>query len=115
MTYTSMADVYLGDVSSQVYEYLRWPRPCLFVNSNGRMWKGDPNHDHWRFGPVLSGGADQVIAAIEEAIITHRDFTVVQMTAFRDTFDLRDGERHSRRAAGAIASFLKLEPRRTAG
>lgn len=112
MTYTSMADIYLGDVSSQVYEYLRRPRPCLFVNSNGRMWRGDPNHDHWRFGPVIDG-VEQIVPAIERAIASQRDFATIQMAAFRDTFDLRDGERHSHRAAAAIAGFMGLEPRRT--
>jgi hypothetical protein len=29
MSYTNRADIYLGDVSSQVYEFLRLPRPCL--------------------------------------------------------------------------------------
>jgi hypothetical protein len=110
MTYTSMADIYLGDVSSQVYEYLRRPRPCLFVNSNGRMWRGDANHDHWRFGPVIDG-VEQILPAIEQAIFGHRDFAAVQKAAFRDTFDLREGERHSHRAAAAIAGFLGLEPR----
>src|SRR5205085_183045 len=28
MTYTRLADVYLGDASSQVYEFLRTPKPC---------------------------------------------------------------------------------------
>ena len=34
MTYTLAADLYLGDVSSQVYEFLLRPRPCLFINSH---------------------------------------------------------------------------------
>nr|WP_053000281.1 hypothetical protein [Sphingomonas sp. Y57] len=110
MTYTSMADIYLGDVSSQVYEFLRRPRPCLFVNSDGRMWEGDPNHDHWRFGPVIDD-AEQVVQAIEQAVATHRRYATIQTAAFRDTFDLRDGECHSRRAAAAIAGFLGLEAR----
>lgn len=29
MTYTPAADIYLGDVSSQSYEFLLDPRPCL--------------------------------------------------------------------------------------
>ncbi len=35
MTYTQAADIYLGDASSQVYEFLYRPRPCLFLNSHG--------------------------------------------------------------------------------
>jgi len=32
MSYTTSADAYLGDVSSQVYEFLLTPRPCIFLN-----------------------------------------------------------------------------------
>lgn len=107
MTYTSLADVYLGDVSSQIYEFLRRPRPCLFVNSDGRPWEGDRNHDHWRFGPVTDG-ATSVLSAIERAIATHGDYASVQRQAFLDTFDFHGPECASRRAAGAIAAFLGL-------
>src|SRR3546814_16391226 len=33
MSYTGSADLYLGDVSSQVAEYLYRPRPCVFLNA----------------------------------------------------------------------------------
>src|SRR5690606_36439804 len=33
MSYTLGADIYVGDVSSQVYEFLVRPRPCLFINA----------------------------------------------------------------------------------
>src|SRR3546814_16116783 len=42
MSYTSGADIYLGDVSSQVYEFLATPRPCLFSNphtSDRSVWR----------------------------------------------------------------------------
>src|SRR3546814_2965461 len=35
MSYTGSADLYLGDVSSQVAEYLYRPRPCVFLNAQG--------------------------------------------------------------------------------
>jgi len=110
MTYTRMADLYLGDVSSQVYEFLRHPRPCLFVNGDGRSWLGDPNHDHWRFGPVVDAAHD-IVPAIERAMATHGDYAAIQAAAFDDTFDVRRGESSSRRAAAAIAGFLALAPR----
>jgi len=109
MTYTSLADIYLGDVSSQVYEFLRRPRPCLFVNSDGRSWQDDPNYDHWHFGPVIDG-ADGIVPAIEQAIASHDDYAPLQRQAFLDTFDLDGTESASRRAAGAIAGFLGLTP-----
>jgi len=110
MSYTMMADLYLGDVSSQVYEYLRRPRPCLFFNGNGRSWRGDPDHAHWRFGPVVEDAA-LILRAIDYAIDSHSDFSAEQRQGFIDTFDLDEGEDHSRRAAAAIAAFFRLQPR----
>ncbi len=110
MSYTAMADIYVGDVSSQIYEFLRTPRPALFVNSNGRAWRDDPDHAHWRFGPVVDR-VDDIVGAIDRAIATHGDYAEIQRAGFADTFDLRAGETHSARAAAAIAGFLKLERR----
>src|SRR3546814_3460334 len=53
MSYTMSADVYLGDVSSQVYEYLLHPRPCIFLNLDRRDWRGDEAFSHWRLGQVI--------------------------------------------------------------
>ncbi|MEG8017734.1 hypothetical protein [Sphingomonas sp. LR55] len=36
-SYTGAADVYLGDTSSQVIEFLVRPRPCVFLNAGGRV------------------------------------------------------------------------------
>ena len=110
MTYTAMADLYLGDVSSQIYEFLRSPRPCLFVNGNGRPWRECPDHAHWRFGPVCDDGS-AILSALDEAFASHPAFVAEQRRGFSDTFDLRDGASHSHRAAAAIADFLKLAPR----
>lgn len=109
MSYTMMADVYLGDVSSQIYEFLRRPRPCLFFNSDGRPWRGDPDHAHWSFGPVVEDAA-LIVRAIDHAIESHGDFAARQHQGFIDTFDFHAGESHSQRAAEAIAGFLRLRP-----
>ncbi|MEX2353604.1 MAG: hypothetical protein WD709_05410, partial [Gammaproteobacteria bacterium] len=50
MTYTLAADVYLGDVSSQIWEFLVHPKPCLFVNTHNVAWEDDPNYLHWHTG-----------------------------------------------------------------
>ncbi|KRB86890.1 hypothetical protein ASE00_05795 [Sphingomonas sp. Root710] len=109
MSYTMMADIYLGDVSSQIYEFLRTPRPCLFFNGDGRSWRDDPDHAHWRFGPVVEDAA-LIMPAIDYAIESHGDFAAGQRQGFVDTFDLHEGESHSKRAAEAIAAFLRLQP-----
>ena len=53
MSYTEAADVYIGDVSSQVYEFLRRPRPCIFVNLGGVDWRGNDHYAHWHLGQVI--------------------------------------------------------------
>jgi hypothetical protein len=103
MTYTNMADVYLGDVSSQVYEFIRTPRPCLFLNLHRADWWQDENYAHWRLGPVLSGPQD-LIAAVDAARLAHAHYRPVQAQAFDRTFD-RSG-RASEQAAHAIAAHL---------
>jgi hypothetical protein len=101
MSYTQVADLYLGDVSSQVYEFLRKPRPCLFLNTHRREWQGDANFDHWRAGPVITSPA-MLQSGLREAIAGHdRDYRQRQEAMFARTFDLTD-EPSSRRAARVI-------------
>lgn len=110
MSYTDQADLYLGDVSSQVYEFLREARPCLFVNTGGVSWQGDPNYAHWAFGPVIDR-IDDIVGSLDRAFATHRDYADIQRRGFADTFDLRPGISSGQRVAEAIAGFMGLEAR----
>jgi hypothetical protein len=103
MTYTRLADVYLGDVSSQVYEFLRIPRPCLFIDGAGLEWRGDENYAHWGFGPVIQS-SDAILAAVDGARATHELFRPAQVQGFSRTFDLSG--RSSERAAAAILAHV---------
>jgi hypothetical protein len=113
MSYTMAADIYLGDVSSQVYEFLLKPRPCIFLNGRGIRWQGDPNYAHWRFGPVVTdvSGLEEALAG---ALETHASYLAAQREAFADTFDLSP-EPSAARAADAIASFLGTASQRSEG
>jgi len=104
MTFTRMADVYLGDVSSQVYEFIRTPRPCLFLNASGADWHGSESYRHWRFGPVLDT-PDRILDEVDHARATHGAYAAEQVAGFRHTFDVSD-EPASRRAAQAIARLV---------
>lgn len=53
MTYTLAGDVYLGDASSQIYEWIIRPRPAIFLNAHHAQWQNDPNYAHWHLGRVL--------------------------------------------------------------
>ena len=107
MAYTNAADIYLGDASSQLYEYLLRPRPCLFVDAHHIKWQGDPNYAHWQAGPVI----DDVASLGEGLAETRRDFETVyrpiQQRLFAHSFDLTD-EPSAVRAARAIATIAGL-------
>lgn len=105
MTYTTIADLYLGDVSSQVYEFLRRPRPCLFLNPHGLDWAHDENYSHWRFGEVLSDAAN-LIDAVDRAFDQHHRYADVQVQAVALTFAEHGG---AACAAQAIAGFINHE------
>lgn len=105
MSYTNRADIYLGDVSSQVYEFLRMPRPCLFLNTHGVDWEGDPNYLHWQAGPVLES-PEGLLDAIDAAIASHRDYAGTQQALIDATFSLSDRP-SATRAADAITAFLE--------
>lgn len=104
MSYTLAADIYLGDVSSQVYEFLCRPRPCLFLNANHVAWGNDPHYVSWTLGPVIDDLA-QLPAALSSAEQSHPQYLEAQRRAFSETFDLTDTP-SSVRAAQALVVFL---------
>lgn len=104
MTYTRLADVYLGDASSQIYEFIRTPRPCLFLNAHNVDWQGDEDYQFWRFGPVLES-TDGLLDAIDAARRDLSAYRPAQEEAFRISFDT-DGPPASVRAAKAIADLV---------
>jgi hypothetical protein len=108
MSYTRLADIYLGDVSSQIYEFLRQPRPCLFLNPHGAAWEGDESYRHWRYGPVLNK-VEGLIDAVTRARFGQNAYRAIQVEGFRQTYDLT-ATSSSQRAAEAIANLLAPEP-----
>lgn len=106
MTYTLAADIYLGDASSQIYEFLLRPRPCIFLNSHAHNWRNDPNFLHWNAGEVISTPAE-IPAAIERADTLHAEYyRQVQEDLFAQSFDLTTTP-SSVRAAEAIVAFVE--------
>ena len=105
MSYTSIADIYLGDVSSQIYEFIRQARPCLFLDPRARAWQGDENYGHWAMGPVLTD-VDHLIGAVDLAVAGFPAYADEQRRRFCETFDLT-AQRSSDRAALTIAAYLE--------
>lgn len=107
MSYTLGADAYVGDVSSQVAEFVLRPRPCLFLDVRGTAWQDDPNYRFWQMGPVLHdiGGLDSALLC---AFQSHADYETVQRQYFDDTFGGAGvGESSALRGADALAAFLR--------
>lgn len=104
MTYTDAADIYLGDASSQVYEFLRRPRPCVFLNPRGHAWRGNQDFAHWQAGPVVETLED-FAAAFEEVPMLEPSDRRRQRDQFAYSFDL-DARPSSERAATAILDFM---------
>jgi hypothetical protein len=112
MSYMLAADIYLGDASSQVYEFLLQPRPCIFLNGHQVDWHGDPFYFHWTLGQVVDDVPGQLGQALAQAARTHADFLLPQRAAFEYTF-LRGFEQSAaRRGADAIAEFLERRNRK---
>ncbi len=112
MSYTLMADIYLGDVSSQIYEFLLRPRPCLFLNSHGVQWQDNPNYAHWRAGPVIDHPgqlAEGLKRASDKFQTTYR---AVQEEMFARSFDLHERP-SSERAAEVLMRLASHKPHQT--
>lgn len=107
MTYNRAANIYLGDVSSQIYEYIRTPRPAIFLNSHDADWQSDPNYACWHFGSVLENTAE-LHAALDNAPALFKHFAHRQKQAFSEAFNLSDNISSADRAASALVDFLDL-------
>ncbi len=104
MSYVRAADLYLGDVSSQIYEWIQRPRPAIFLNPDGIVWQEDADYRHMALGEVIDRVED-LPAALDRAVADPSRYDHVQQEASMDTFSTTDrpaGER----AADAILAFL---------
>lgn len=104
MSYTISADVYLGDVSSQVYEFLLHPRPCIFLNLDHRD-ASDDAFAHWNLGQVIDS-PDALAPALAHANALQPRFVAAQEAAMRNSIDL-SAVPASIRQADLILAFAK--------
>lgn len=114
MTYTLGADIYLGDVSSQIAEFMLRPRPAVFLNTLHVDWRDDPNYRFWQLG-VVTDGVEGLGKALAEAVETHPAFEEKQRAYFEETYQLRPGEPSAPRGAAVIADYLRRQGKRGGG
>jgi hypothetical protein len=104
MSYTNSADIYLGDVSSQVYEFVSRPRPCLFLNLGHIPWQNDPHFTHWRMGQVVEQLMD-LPTALRQARALQPQFEPAQRSTLDYSISL-SAVPASKRQAEAIVEFI---------
>ena len=106
MSYMLAADGYVGDFSSQIYEFLLRPRPAFFLDLRGGAASGeDARHVFRQAGPVLNS-----LSALTAALPCWREagaeFRTAQQALFERTFSRTD-QPADQRAAAAIAELLE--------
>lgn len=105
MTYTQAADIYIGDASSQVYEFIRTPRPCIFLNLDRIDWRSKPAYAHWQLGQVVEC-VDELAGALARARSLQPRFEAAQRRMAAHSIDHGEGLA-SQRQADAILEFAK--------
>lgn len=81
MTYTLSADIYLGDFSSQLYEWLIHPRPCVFIDQQGDGGQGDTKlPEMWSLGDRITK-PDELLPALSRAASKHAFYKDRQVRA----------------------------------
>ncbi len=106
MSYTIAADVYIGDVSSQIYEFLHRPRPCFFIDSHGGSESANTGeYDFWRNGPVVRS-VRQLGEALPDFEAVGAAYRAIQIDRMAYTADRTDPRPASVRGASAIADYL---------
>lgn len=106
MTYTLAADAYIGDMSSQVYEFLVHRRPCFFLNTHSSCVQSSPAYEFWRNGDVCRSVEDL------KAFVPHwrdrgKHYMFEQDRLFKYTIDDDMNIASTLRGALAISNWLK--------
>lgn len=76
-SYMAAADLYLGDTSSQVVEFLIRPRPCVFLNPDRIDWRATDDHGFWECGEVVDRLA-ALAGALDRAFGEHPRYETIQ-------------------------------------
>jgi len=104
-SYTAAADIYLGDTSSQVVEFMARPRPCVFLDPGRRDWGNDPAYAQWHCGQVV-GELAALWGAIEAAPGLQPGYAERQAAFARAALGDTSGAA-AHRAAGLILDVLR--------
>lgn len=104
MAYTMASDIYIGDVSSQVYEFLMIQKPCVFINSYNVEWENDKYYQNWKLGKVIPNILD-LKRVLKSTNIWQADFLDKQKKAIEYTFYTSKNKTATQLVVSAIKSI----------
>lgn len=103
-SYVRIADYYIGDVSSLIYEWIGIrPRPAVFLNAHEINWRNNKDYRHWEYGPVIDD-IEKLPGALKNA--KQSRWLKLQAERINEYMDISE-QSASKRAAFAIMSRLK--------
>ncbi|MFC4291275.1 hypothetical protein ACFOWX_02485 [Sphingorhabdus arenilitoris] len=105
MSYVLAADAYIGDVSSQVYEFLHQPRPCFFIDVHSGAPAQEPAYEFWRNGPVVQT-AEQLFPLIPKWQEIGREYLAEQERLLDYTISIDPRLSAAQRGAAALLADL---------
>jgi len=104
-TYLNVSDVYIGDVSSMVYEFIAMKnRPCVFLNANEIEWKNNTDYRFWQYGSVVEE-PKEFESKLNEAF-NNNDFLLFQKERIVEYLNITDVS-SSKRAANVIDKLVE--------
>jgi len=102
MSYTLAADAYIGDVSSQVYEFLYRTRPVYFIDTHSDANSSDdPVYEFWSMGPAVRNTA-QLFPLLEQWQDIGQNYQARQQQLMDYTISIKLGKTAAERGAQAI-------------
>lgn len=106
MSYMLSAEGYIGDASSQLYEFIVRPRAVFLLDPNGALARqGEDILPFLKTGPAFSSADDLVLRLTDYQSVAKR-YSPAQKELIAHTFDLSE-KPSSSRAAQAIADAIR--------
>jgi hypothetical protein len=105
MTYIKLADLYLGDVSSQVSEFIITPRSCVFINTHNVSYKDNPDYPSWQAGEVIND-ISLLNETLAKASKNFDQYKEIQIDLTQKNFDQTGKESPSIRGALEILKLV---------
>lgn len=107
-SYTGMADIYLGDTSSQILEFVAKPRPVVLLRPQELSWAEQDSGQYALLGECVTSFED-IIPAIDRAAGQLEKYREMQISYAGRTLGLT-GQAATQSAVDVINTYLPTNP-----